>query len=378
MVETKVFYDLLIENNIDFFTGVPDSLLKSFCAYITDNAPENNHIIAANEGCAVGLAAGYHIATGKVPLVYMQNSGEGNVVNPLLSLTDPEVYRIPLVLVIGWRGEPGVKDEPQHKKQGRVTCSLLDAMEIPYVIMSTDENELKKQMQACRESIYEQKAPFAFVVRKDTFAAYTLKNNKVVNAPMNREEAIECVMLNADENAVFVSTTGMASRELYELREKHGMKHNRDFLTVGSMGQASQIAAAIAMNQPNRTVYCIDGDGAAIMQMGGLTTVGTCAPANFRHILINNGAHDSVGGQPTVGLEIDLPKIAEAVGYKNVYSVSTKDELVKTLNEMKNLTGTTMLEIKTCKGARKDLGRPKTTPLENKTALMEFMGVKGI
>lgn len=378
MVETKVFYDLLIENNIDFFTGVPDSLLKSFCAYITDNAPENNHIIAANEGCAVGLAAGYHIATGKVPLVYMQNSGEGNVVNPLLSLTDPEVYRIPLVLVIGWRGEPGVKDEPQHKKQGRVTCSLLDAMEIPYVIMSTDENELKKQMQTCRESIYEQKAPFVFVVRKDTFAAYTLKNNKVVNAPMNREEAIECVMLNADENAVFVSTTGMASRELYELREKHGMKHNRDFLTVGSMGQASQIAAAIAMNQPNRTVYCIDGDGAAIMQMGGLTTVGTCAPANFRHILINNGAHDSVGGQPTVGLEIDLPKIAEAVGYKNVYSVSTKDELVKTLNEMKNLTGTTMLEIKTCKGARKDLGRPKTTPLENKTALMEFMGVKGI
>ena len=378
MVETKVFYDLLIENNIDFFTGVPDSLLKSFCAYITDNAPENNHIIAANEGCAVGLAAGYHIATGKVPLVYMQNSGEGNVVNPLLSLTDPEVYRIPLVLVIGWRGEPGVKDEPQHKKQGRVTCSLLDAMEIPYVIMSTDENELKKQMQTCRESIYEQKAPFAFVVRKDTFAAYTLKNNKVVNAPMNREEAIECVMLNADENAVFVSTTGMASRELYELREKHRMKHNRDFLTVGSMGQASQIAAAIAMNQPNRTVYCIDGDGAAIMQMGGLTTVGTCAPANFRHILINNGAHDSVGGQPTVGLEIDLPKIAEAVGYKNVYSVSTKDELVKTLNEMKNLTGTTMLEIKTCKGARKDLGRPKTTPLENKTALMEFMGVKGI
>lgn len=378
MIDVKVFYDLLIENNIDFFTGVPDSLLKSFCAYITDNAAENNHIIAANEGCAVGLAAGYHIATGKIPLVYMQNSGEGNAVNPLLSLTDSEVYQIPLVLVIGWRGEPGVKDEPQHKKQGRVTCSLLDAMEISYVIMSTDENELKKQMQVCSESIRERKAPFAFVVRKDTFATYTLKNNKVVNAPMNREEAIECVMLNADENAVFISTTGMASRELYELREKHEMKHNRDFLTVGSMGQASQIAVAIALNQPDRTVYCIDGDGAAIMQMGGLTTIGTCAPSNYRHILINNGAHDSVGGQPTVGLEIDLPGIAKAVGYKNVYSVSTKDELIEKLNEMKNLTGTTMLEIKTCKGARKDLGRPKTTPLENKNALMEFMGVKGI
>lgn len=378
MIEAKVFYDLLVENNIDFFTGVPDSLLKSFCAYITDNANKNNHIIAANEGCAVGLAAGYHIATGKIPLVYMQNSGEGNAVNPLLSLTDSDVYQIPLVLVIGWRGEPGVRDEPQHKKQGRVTCSLLDAMEIPYVIMSTDENELKKQIQVCCKSICERKAPFAFVIRKDTFATYTLKNNKVVNAQMSREEAIECVMLNTDENAVFVSTTGMASRELYELREKHGFKHNRDFLTVGSMGHASQIALTIALNQPNRTVYCIDGDGATIMQMGGLTTVGTRAPSNYRHILINNGAHDSVGGQPTVGLEINLPGIAEAAGYKNVYSVQTKEELIEKLNKIKNITGTTMLEIKTCKGARKDLGRPKTTPVENKVALMEFMGVKGI
>lgn len=378
MIKPKFFYDLLIENNIDFFSGVPDSLLKSFCAYVTDNAAYNNHIISANEGSAVGLAAGYHIATGKIPLVYMQNSGEGNAINPLLSLIDSEVYQMPLVLVIGWRGEPGVKDEPQHKKQGRITCSLLDTMEISYVVMSTDENELRQQMQICCKTIEEQKVPFAFVVRKDTFAPYVLQNNQSSQASMSREDAIECVMLDADADAVFVSTTGMASRELYELREKHGMKHNQDFLTVGSMGHASQIALAIAINCPERNVYCIDGDGATIMQMGGLATIGTRAPTNYRHILINNGAHDSVGGQPTVGLEIDLPGVAKALGYKNIFSVQTKDELIDTLGKIKNITGTTMLEIKTRKGARKDLGRPKSTPVENKNALMQFIGTKGI
>lgn len=377
MIEAEVFYNLLIENNIDFFTGVPDSLLKSFCAYITDNTVSDNHIISANEGSAVGLAAGYHLATGKTPLVYMQNSGEGNAINPLLSLIDPEVYQIPLVLVIGWRGEPGVKDEPQHKKQGRITCSFLDTMEIPYVIMSTNETELKKQMQICCKTIKEQKIPFAFVVRKDTFAPYVLQNNQAIQASMSREDAIECVILSADDSAVFVSTTGMASRELYELREKHAMGHNQDFLTVGSMGHASQIALTIALNCPERTVYCIDGDGATIMQMGGLATIGVRSPDNYRHILINNGAHDSVGGQPTVGLEIDLPGIAKAVGYKNIFSVQTKESLIDVLKKMKNITGTTMIEIKTRKGARKDLGRPKSTPVENKNALMEFIGIKG-
>lgn len=371
MIEPKFFYDALKKNNTDFFAGVPDSLLKNFCAYVTDNADGNSHFISANEGSAVGLAAGYHIATGKIPLVYMQNSGIGNAVNPLLSLVDPDVYEIPLVLVIGWRGEPGVHDEPQHKKQGKVTCGLLDAMGIPYAVMADNETDLENQIAACYSSIREKHAPFAFVVRKDTFAPYSLIKNQKVEAEMTREEAIEQVMLSAGERDIFVSTTGMASRELYELRVKHGMGHEKDFLTVGSMGHASQIALSIALQKPDRSVTCVDGDGATIMQMGGLATIGTRKPANFRHVIINNGAHDSVGGQPTVGLEIDIPAIARACGYERTLSVKTVAELKSALADKKQCT--TLIEIRTKKGSRKDLGRPKESPTENKIALMEFI-----
>ena len=373
MIEPKYFYESLKKNGTDFFTGVPDSLLKNFCAYITDNTPEKNHIIAANEGCATGLAAGYHFATGRIPLIYMQNSGLGNTVNPLMSLVDPDVYSIPMVLVIGWRGEPGVHDEPQHVKQGKVTCALLEAMQIPYVIMADEEKALAAQIEQCYKSVKERSAPFAFVVKKGTFADYVLKNNIPVAADMSREEAIEHIMLSASPDTAFVSTTGMASRELFELRVKHGMSHEKDFLTVGSMGHASQIALAIAMQKPDRQVYCLDGDGAAIMQMGGMAISGTRRPGNFVHIVLNNGAHDSVGGQPTVGLKIDLCGIARACGYENVISVSTPvllDKALKTASTSKKLT---FIEVKVRKGARKDLGRPTTTPQENKKAFMEFL-----
>ena len=371
MIEPKYFYDLLRENGTGFFSGVPDSLLKNFCAYVTDTADENEHIISANEGCAVGLAAGYHLASGKIPLVYMQNSGIGNAVNPLLSLVDPEVYRIPVVLVIGWRGEPGVHDEPQHVKQGKVTLSLLDAMNIPYSIMATDEKELAEQVASCYSHIRNTGASYAFVVRKDTFAPYTLQKKETVEAEMSREEAIEAVMLASDPKEIFVSTTGMASRELYELRERHGLTHERDFLTVGSMGHASQIALSIALNKKDRHVTCIDGDGALIMQMGGLATIGTRKVKNLRHIVINNGAHDSVGAQPTVALKIDIPAIARAAGYGNAVSVRTKEELASALSSKTETT--TLIEIKTRTGSRKDLGRPKESPIENKTALMGFI-----
>lgn len=374
MIEPKFFFDRLADNRTDFFSGVPDSLLKSFCAYITDNADESRHFIAANEGSAVGLAAGYHLATGKIPLVYMQNSGIGNAVNPLLSLVDPDVYEIPVVLVIGWRGEPGVHDEPQHKKQGKVTLGLLEAMGIPYSVMSTDENELASQIAECYRYIGEKNAPYAFVVKKDTFAPYTLIKNEQVEAEMSREEAIEAVMLASDEREIFVSTTGMASRELYELRVKHGMGHEQDFLTVGSMGHASQIALSIALCKKDRHVTCIDGDGAVIMQMGGLTAIGTRKPANLRHVVINNGAHDSVGGQPTVALKIDIPAIARAAGYGKTVSVRTKAELERALASRENVT--TLIEIRTRKGSRKDLGRPKESPTENKAALMGFITSK--
>ena len=375
MISPKYFYDSLIANGTDFFAGVPDSLLKNFCAYITDNAPADKHIISANEGSATALATGYHFATGKIPLIYMQNSGEGNMINPLLSIVDPDVYSVPMMIVIGWRGEPGVHDEPQHIKQGKVTCDLLDAMKIPYSVLGADNCNkcLDKALAKAYEYIKANNAPYALVIKKGTFEDYTLQNNTTVEADMSREEAIEKIMLSAPETAAFVSTTGMASRELYELRDKHGQGHSKDFLTVGGMGHASQIALSIAMQKKDRLIYCIDGDGASIMQMGGMATIGTRNPSNMVHIVLNNGAHDSVGGQPTVGRQIDFCGIAKACGYGNVVKASTKEELDAILKDKNTFDKLTFIEVLVRKGARKDLGRPKTTPQENKKAMMEFL-----
>ena len=373
MIRPSYFYDLLIKNGTDFFAGVPDSLLKNFCAYVTDNAPSEKHIISANEGSATALACGYHMATGKIPMIYMQNSGEGNMVNPMLSLADRDVYSIPMLIVIGWRGEPGVHDEPQHVKQGKVTCDLLDAMKIPYEVLSENEAELPGQFEKAYKYIKENNAQYAFVIRKNTFDEYKLVNNIPVEGKMSREEAIEKIMLSADDKTAFVSTTGMASRELYELRDKHNQAHDRDFLTVGGMGHCSQIALAIAMNNADRQVYCIDGDGASIMQMGGMATIGTRNPSNMVHFVMNNGAHDSVGGQPTVGRQIDLCAIAAGCGYENVVKVETPEELDAVLHDDETKSKLTFVEVLVTKGARKDLGRPKSTPVQNKEALMEFL-----
>lgn len=375
MITPRYFYDNLVQNGTDFFAGVPDSLLKNFCAYVTDNSPAEKHIISANEGSATALATGYHFATGKIPLIYMQNSGEGNMINPLLSIVDPDVYSVPMMIVIGWRGEPGVHDEPQHVKQGKVTCDLLNAMKIPYSVLSgeMEDRDLIPVFEKAYAYIKENSAPYALVIKKGTFADYVLQNNEKVEAEMSREEAIEKIMLSAPDTAAFVSTTGMASRELYELRDKYNQGHEKDFLTVGGMGHASQIALAIAMQKKDRKIFCIDGDGASIMQMGGMATIGTRSPKNMVHIVLNNGAHDSVGGQPTVGRKIDLCGIAKACGYENVIRVETKADLEKVLEEVKTSAALTFLEVMVKKGARKDLGRPKTTPVQNKIAMMEFL-----
>ena len=373
MIRPSYFYDLLLKNGTDFFAGVPDSLLKNFCAYVTDNAPAEKHIISANEGSATGLACGYHFATGRIPMIYMQNSGEGNMVNPLMSIADPDVYSVPMLIVIGWRGEPGVHDEPQHVKQGKVTCTLLDAMQVPYEILSENEEDLPAQFEKAYKYIKENNAQYAFVIRKGTFDEYKLQKNEAVSGNMSREEAIEKIMLSAAPSTAFVSTTGMASRELYELRDKHGMSHEKDFLTVGGMGHASQIALTIAMNKKDRQVYCIDGDGAAIMQMGGMATIGSRKPNNYVHFILNNGAHDSVGGQPTVGRQIDLCAIARGCGYENVVKAETPEALEAVLKDKKTKEMLTFVEVIVTKGARKDLGRPKSTPIENKKALMSFL-----
>ena len=373
MISPKFFIETLGRYGIDFFAGVPDSLLKQVCAYITDHLDERHNIIAANEGGAVGLAAGYHLATGKVGCVYMQNSGEGNVVNPLASLTDREVYHIPMLLLIGWRGRPGVHDEPQHVKQGKITTGLLNVMGINYEVLSKEEEVAAKQIDKAAKSIQENGDVYALVVEKDTFDTYTLQNIVENNYPMSREEAIQTVAAAVEEDAVIVSSTGMISRELFEYRAAMSQGHDRDFLTVGSMGHASQIALGIAMMKPERRVYCFDGDGAAIMHMGGMAIVASKRMKNYVHVVFNNGAHDSVGGQPTVGHKINLTRVAEAVGYNEVYKAECVEELRRVLHEIRDNEGTTFLEIKVRKGNRKDLGRPTTTPIENKEALMYFL-----
>lgn len=373
MLSPKYFVESLQSMQLDFFTGVPDSLLKNICAYITDNFSSEHNIIAANEGAAVGLATGYYLATGKIPVVYMQNSGLGNTVNPLMSLTDKEVYNIPALLLIGWRGEPGIKDEPQHVKQGKVTLSLLDTMGIKYVIMSQNEVEFIKQLHAAKTYMEETKEPFAFVIQKGTFEDYRLQQQGYCNLSLDREKAIQLVASSLETDAVIVSTTGMISRELFEYRETIHQGHEKDFLTVGSMGHASQIALGIALQKKKRRVYCFDGDGATLMHMGSLAVIGSLCPNNYIHVVFNNGAHDSVGGQPTVGLQMDLPSVAKACGYQNVFSVSDNSSLHGILNLIKELQGPVFLEIKVKKGARKDLGRPTTTPIQNKEALMHFL-----
>lgn len=372
MIRPEFFIEALREKGIDCFAGVPDSLLKNICAYITDHFDAAHNIIAANEGAAVGLAAGHYLATGQPACVYMQNSGEGNIINPLASLTDPEVYNIPVLLLIGWRGRPGVHDEPQHVKQGKVTTGLLNVMGVNYEVLAKEEDKAAKQIDKAAKALAN-KEVFALVIEKDTFEDYKLQNVEVNDLEMSREEAIQTVAAELGEKDCIVSTTGMISRELFEYRVAQGQGHERDFLTVGSMGHASQIALGIAMAKPDRRVWCLDGDGAAIMHMGSMAIVANKAPKNYIHVVFNNGAHDSVGGQPTVGLKIDLPAVAKAVGYKASYSVDNKADLSGILSEAKNLEGPILVEVKVKKGNRKDLGRPTTTPIQNKEALMAFL-----
>lgn len=373
MIRPQYFIDTLATYGIDFFAGVPDSLLKSICAYISDHLDGRHNIITANEGGAVGLAAGYHLATGKIGCVYMQNSGEGNIINPLASLTDKDVYNIPVLLLIGWRGRPGVHDEPQHVKQGKVTLALLETMGIEHTVLSKDEDVASEQISMAVSHMKTTNEVYALVIEKDTFDSYMLQHVRTNTLTFSREEAIQTVATSLDANDVVVSTTGMISRELFEYRTAQGESHERDFLTVGSMGYASQIALGIALEKPERRVWCFDGDGAVIMHMGGMAVVAEEAPHNYVHVVFNNGAHDSVGGQPTVGLDIDICSIAKAVGYKMIFDTDNKNDLSAILKKTKTLEGPILIQVRVKKGNRKDLGRPTTTPVQNKESLMGFL-----
>ena len=373
MIRPQYFYDTLKSYRIDFYTGVPDSLLKSLCAYLTENSESTKNIIAANEGGAIGLAAGHYLATKEIPVVYMQNSGIGNAVNPLLSLTDEDVYRIPILLIVGWRGEPNIHDEPQHVKQGKITIPLFDTMGIKNEILATEEQDINAQIKRAVDYMQEKQTSYALIVKKGTFEKYKLSEKTEKYLELEREKAVQLVASALDNNSVVISTTGKISRELFEYREMKGENHEHDFLTVGSMGHSSQIALGIALAQKDRKVYCFDGDGAVIMHMGSLGIVGNLAPENFYHILFNNGAHDTVGGQPTIGFNINFIQIAHHLGYKSVISVDNENALQSILHSLDTYEAPVFLEIKVRKGSRDDLGRPTTTPIQNKQSLMDFL-----
>ncbi len=364
----KTFHEYLSEElKIDFFTGVPDSTLKEFCNYLASEIPGNKHVVAANEGNAIGLACGYYLATGSVPLIYMQNSGLGNCVNPLLSLVDKSIYGVPMLLMIGWRGEPGTKDEIQHYKQGMLTLPILETLKVPYEVISPADDireKLRKMVGiAVRDNI-----PAAIVVKKNFFTKE--HSDGFCETGLTRENAIKVLIENIPENDLIISSTGKISREAYECFKSHNKDIRRLFMSVGSMGHASQIALGVAVTRKDRRVFCFDGDGAALMHMGGMSTIASCMPENYRHIIFNNGVHDSVGGQPTSGVNVSFAQVAKGCGYKTAVYASCESSLKSAMQDFIDAKGPSLLEIKVLPGARKDLGRPN----ENFTALkVNFM-----
>lgn len=373
MINPKEFFDAITSRGVNFFTGVPDSLLANFCSYVDDQCSNDRHLIAANEGNAIAIAMGYHMATKRVPLVYMQNSGLGNAVNPLTSLTDREVYKVPMLLVIGWRGEPGIKDEPQHIKQGYITLSQLDVLGIPYLILDAN-SDLSSILDSAFISLHQNNTPVALVVRKDTFSKYNTSFNRKDISDFSREDALsEILNLSSDDDAI-ISTTGKTSREVYELRVSQN-KSQRDFLTVGGMGHTSSLALGVAIGQPERRVICLDGDGSLLMHMGSMPVISNVKPKKYIHVLLNNEAHESVGGQATSASVVNFERLADAVGYAAYASANDLKSLRLAWADLLNIDGPVLLEVKIKNASRADLGRPTSSAEQNKIAFMEAIAV---
>jgi phosphonopyruvate decarboxylase len=372
-IDTTAFYDHLVGSGVELFTGVPDSLLQDLCACIYDRTPREANIVAANEGNAVGLACGYHVSTGKYAAVYLQNSGLGNIVNPVLSLAHPDVYSVPMLLIIGWRGEPGVKDEPQHVAQGRLTTAMLDAMEVPYQVV--DPSRWQSQIDDALATMKETNAPVALLVRKGAFSKYAFPLQDKPGLTLTREDALEAVLEAVGPDAFLVSTTGKTSREVFELREKRGEGHSHDFLTVGGMGHSSSIAMGACLGT-EELVYCVDGDGGFLMHMGSAPVIAQRARDNYRYILINNGAHESVGGQPTVAFDIDIPAILTGSGFEHVELVTEGADIADAVARIAARPRSALV-IETVQGSRPDLGRPTVSPSANKVDMIkEFEGTR--
>lgn len=374
MIDPSFFYQSLKKNGISFFTGVPDSLLKEMLTCIFDKSDAKSHIIAANEGNALAIAAGYYLSSGKIPLVYLQNSGLGNIINPLTSLVNHEVSAIPSLLLIGWRGREGEKDEPQHKKIGGITLEILKLLNIKYYIINSDTRDMESIVAEAHQLSIGTKSPVALVISKGTFSPYSVSNGDVEKENnMSREEAIETILNTINKDDVIISTTGKTSRELYELRKFRGESNDQDFLNIGSMGHTSSIAMGVCINTKKR-VFCFDGDGSLLMHLGAITIIGNHpAPKRLTHIIFNNSSHESVGGQPTIAGKINIVNLALSANYKNAKKLNSKEELIKTLTEYEHLEGPCLIEIMIRKGSRKDLGRPNTSPEERSLKFQEYI-----
>ena len=355
MLDQKKVFEVLGKYGVNYFTGVPDSYLNGFCNYALANCGDRN-VITANEGNAIALAAGHYLATKEIPLVYMQNSGEGNAVNPLASLADRDVYAIPMILLIGWRGQGNSEpNHPQHKLQGEITTSLLDILHIPYTVLEDDGAKFAETVEKAVNYCQEERGIYAFVAPKGVMADTDKPNNVDNTYPMSREEAIEVILDHMPENTIYSATTGRATRELFFLREKRGEGKEHDFLNVGSMGHASSVALGIALST-DRPVVALDGDSAAIMHMGAMTMVSKVSAPNFLHVVLNNGAHESVGGQPSAGHLLDWTKMAEACGYQTVgHPVTTKKELIEAINTLKECGRASFIDCRIHKGLARKL-----------------------
>ena len=371
-IDPKEFFNLLSDLGIKFFSGVPDSLLKEFCLCLDENIDNNHHVICANEGNAIALAAGHYLSTGQLPLVYMQNSGFGNAINPLLSLCDASIYSIPMVLTIGWRGEPGVKDEPQHEKQGKIQIDLLKTIGMKYSIVSKDDENYKVKVNEIISYAKKNDEPAALVIKKGAFAKFSDQEYPTTTSDSNlkRESALKIIMSEIGEDSIIVSTTGKTSREIFEIRTRNNENHSGDFLTVGSMGHCSSIALGMALSRPEKNIFCIDGDGSMLMHFGTVATIASLKPKNFKYILLNNQVHESVGGQSTAAKNLNMVKIIKSMDSFQTLFANNSDELKSTIKEFCNYKTLSFLEVKIVAGSRHDLGRPTISPIENKQSLM--------
>ncbi|MHA1973754.1 MAG: phosphonopyruvate decarboxylase [Candidatus Hodarchaeales archaeon] len=374
-MKCEELWQIFERNRISFFTGVPDSTFKEWTKFLAEQHNKQlTNVVACNECEAIAIASGYYLATNNIAVAYMQNAGEGKTVNPITSICSRDVYSIPVFLMIGWRGEPGIPDEPQHKTMGKITISLLELMDIPYEFLPKDKDEAKEIIKELKEKAINNSTPVAVIIKKGTFEKYDVKEIDLQDKSLEllREEAIKSIIDNIDQSTVIISTTGKTSRELYEYRVAR-KETPKDFYTVGGMGCSASIGFGIALEKRDKKILVLDGDGSILMQLGTLATIGHYSPENFYHIIFDNRSHESTGGQPTVSETVDFATIAESCNYRNTMVVVKRKELIPTFSEFMKTKGPSLLVVKVKKGSRSDLGRPTTTPYENKQNFMRIL-----